>query len=150
MELRIKRIAKRDTYTIGHLYIDGAYFCDTLEDTDRGLRQDMPMPVIRAKKRQGVTAIPTGRYRVTLKVQSQRFSKRAIYAFCDGYLPRLINVLGYEGVLIHVGNTAKDTEGCILVGKNTKVGKVLESRVTFTKLYARLKEAKGDIYIKIE
>lgn len=150
MELRLRRIAKRDTYTIGHLYIDGDYFCDTLEDTDRGLRQDMPLPVIRAKKRQGVTAIPTGRYRVTLKVQSKRFSKRAIYAFCDGYLPRLINVLGYEGVLIHIGNTAKDTEGCILVGKNTKVGKVLESRVTFTKLYARLKEAKDDIYIKIE
>ena len=150
MELRLKRIAKRETYTIGHLYIDGVYFSDTLEDTDRGLRQDMPLPVIRAKKRQGVTAIPTGRYRVTLGVQSPRFSKKEMYSFCKGYLPRLLNVLGYEGVLIHVGNMAKDTEGCILVGKNTKVGKVLESRVTFTKLYARLKEAKDDIYIKIE
>jgi len=53
-------------------------------------------------------------------------------------------------VLIHVGNTAQDTEGCILVGRNTKVGKVLESRVTFTKLYERLKKADSDIYIKIE
>lgn len=150
MELRLRRIARRETYTIGKLYIDGEYFCDTLEDTDRGLRQDMSLPVIRAKKRNGVTAIPTGRYKVTLKVQSPRFSKKAMYDFCKGYLPRLINVLGFEGVLIHVGNTAKDTEGCILVGRNTKVGKVLESRVTFTKLYERLKEADGDIYIKIE
>ena len=73
MELLLKRIARRETYTIGKLYIDGEYFCDTLEDTDRGLRQDMSLPVIRAKKRAGVTAIPTGRYKVTLKVQSPRF-----------------------------------------------------------------------------
>ena len=150
MELLLKRIARRETYTIGKLYIDGEYFCDTLEDTDRGLRQDMSLPVIRAKKRAGVTAIPTGRYKVTLKVQSPRFSKKEMYQFCKGYLPRLVNVLGFEGVLIHVGNTAKDTEGCILVGKNTKVGKVLESRVTFVNLYERLKAATDDIYIKIE
>lgn len=150
MEITLRRIARRETYTIGKLYLDGEYFCDTLEDTDRGLRQDMSLPVIRAKKRSGVTAIPTGRYKVTLNVQSPRFKTKEMYKFCNGYLPRLINVLGFEGVLIHVGNTAKDTEGCILVGRNTQVGKVLESRVTFTKLYARLKEAKGDIYIKIE
>ena len=150
MELLLKRIARRETYTIGKLYIDGEYFCDTLEDTDRGLRQDMSLPVSRAKKRAGVTAIPTGRYKVTLKVQSPRFSKKEMYQFCKGYLPRLVNVLGFEGVLIHVGNTAKDTEGCILVGKNTKVGKVLESRVTFVNLYERLKAATDDIYIKIE
>ena len=150
MELLLKRIARRETYTIGKLYIDGEYFCDTLEDTDRGLRQDMSLPVIRAKKRSGVTAIPTGRYKVTLKVQSPRFSKKEMYQFCKGYLPRLVNVLGFEGVLIHVGNTAKDTEGCILVGRNTKVGKVLESRVTFVNLYERLKAATDDIYIKIE
>ena len=94
MELLLRRIARRDTYTIGKLYIDGKYFCDTLEDCDRGLRQDMPASVIRAKKRQGITAIPIGRYKVTMGVQSPRFSKRAIYAFCDGYLPRLINVPG--------------------------------------------------------
>lgn len=150
MELLLRRIARRDTYTIGNLYIDGKYFCDTLEDCDRGLRQDMQAPVIRAKKRQGITAIPTGRYKVTMGVQSPRFSKRAIYAFCDGYLPRLINVPGYEGVLIHIGNTAKDTDGCILVGRNTQVGKVLESRKTFLQLYDRLLEDKKNIYIKIE
>ena len=150
MELNIKRIARRETYTIGQLYIDGKYFCDTLEDKDRGLRQDMPVAVIRATKRKGITAIPTGRYRVTLAVQSPKFSKRAIYQFCNGYLPRLINVPGYDGVLIHIGNTARDTEGCLLVGRNTQVGKVLDSRKTFIELYDRLLGAKDDIYIKIE
>ena len=153
MELLLKRIARRETYTIGHLYIDGRYFCDAIEDKDRGLRQDMQASVIRAIKRKGVTAIPTGRYRVTLDVRSQKFSQKKYeknYGFCDGYLPRLINVPGFEGVLIHVGNTAKDTEGCLLVGKNTKVGKVLESRVTFVKLYEILKKAKDSIFIRIE
>jgi len=150
MELNIKRIARRETYTIGRLYIDGKYFCETLEDKDRGLRQDMPVAVIRATKRKGITAIPTGRYRVTLAVQSPKFSKRAIYQFCNGYLPRLINVPGYDGVLIHIGNTARDTEGCLLVGRNTQVGKVLDSRKTFIELYDRLLGAKDDIYIKIE
>ena len=150
MELEIKRIARRETYTVGRLYIDGKYFCDTLEDKDRGLHQDMPTAVIRATKRKGITAIPTGRYRVTLAVQSPKFSKRAIYQFCNGYLPRLINVPGYDGVLIHIGNTARDTEGCLLVGRNTQVGKVLDSRKTFIELYDRLLGAKDDIYIKIE
>ena len=149
MELRLKRIAKRDTYTIGQLYVNGSYFCDTLEDTDRGLRQDMAVPVLRAKKRKGITAIPTGRYMVTLKVKSPKYSLRKQYDFCGGYVPRLVNVPAYEGVLIHIGNYPKDTEGCILVGKNTKVGAVLESAATFRKLYAILKEVKEPIYITI-
>lgn len=153
MELRLKRIARTETYTIGRLYVDGVYFCDTCEDVDRGLRQDMAQSVIRAIKRKGVTAIPTGRYRVTLEVQSPKFSQKKYerrYGFCNGYLPRLINVPGFDGVLIHVGNSARDTEGCLLVGKNTSVGKVLESRVTFVRLYEKLKEAKEGIYITIE
>ena len=150
MELRLQRIACRETYTIGHLYVDGVRFCDTCEDTDRGLRQDMPESVIRAKKRKGCTAIPRGRYRVTLGVQSPRFRNNPNYAFCKGYLPRFINVKGYDGVLIHIGNTARDTEGCLLVGRNTQVGKVLDSRKTFIELYDRLLGAKDDIYIKIE
>lgn len=150
MELRLKRIARRDTYTIGRLYVDGEYFCDTCEDVDRGLRQDMAQSVIRAIKRKGVTAIPTGRYRVTMDVQSPKFRTKAMYQFCNGYLPRLINVPGFDGVLIHVGNTEKDTEGCLLVGRNTKAGKVLESRATFVKLYEKLRKAEGSIYITIE
>lgn len=153
MELLLYRIARRDTYTIGHLYIDGKYFCDTIEDKDRGLTQSMPQAVIRATKRKGVTAIPAGRYRVTLEVKSPKFSAKKYeknYGFCDGYLPRLINVPGFDGVLIHIGNTARDTDGCVLVGKNTKVGKVLESRAVFVKLYEELKKAKDSIYITIQ
>ena len=153
MEILLRRIARRETYTIGRLYIDGVYFCDTIEDRDRGLTQDMSEAVIRATKCKGITAIPAGRYRVTMDVKSPKFSMKKYkkqYGFCDGYLPRLINVKGFDGVLIHIGNTAKDTDGCILVGRNTKVGKVLESRVTFVALYERLKRAKGSIYITIE
>ena len=150
MNLFLKRIARRETYTIGHLYVDGKYFCDTIEDTDRGLKQSLPASVNKAMKRKGATAIPTGRYQVVLNIKSPRFSQKKQYDFCGGYLPRLLNVPAFEGVLIHIGNTAKDTEGCLLVGRNTKVGKVLDSGVTFRALYAKLKEAKGYIFITIE
>lgn len=150
MDLYLKRIARRETYTIGRLYIDGERFCDTLEDTDRGLSQSLPASVNQSKKRKGATAIPTGRYQVTLGVRSPRFSKKQQYAFCNGYLPRLINVPAFEGVLIHIGNTAGDTEGCILVGQNKEVGMVLNSAATFRALYERLRNAKGLIFIKIE
>ena len=149
MELELDRIARRDSYTIGKLFIDGKYFCDTLEDTDRGLRQDLPPEVNRAKKRKGKTAIPTGRYRVTLDVVSKRCKSKKMYEFCDGRLPRLINVPAFDGILIHVGNTAVDTDGCILVGENKKVGMVLNSRITFLRLYEQLQTAK-EIYITIK
>lgn len=150
MDLLLKRIARRETYTIGHLYVDGKYFCDTCEDKDRGLQQQLPLSVNVAKKKKGVTAIPVGRYRVTLAVKSQRFSQKKQYAACNGYLPRLVNVPAFDGVLIHIGNTASDTEGCILVGKNTQVGKVLESTQTFWKLYSILQDTKDEIYITIQ
>ena len=150
MELRLKRIAKRDTYTIGRLYINGERFCDTLEDKDRGLAESFPLCVNRAKKTKGATAIPTGRYRVTLDVQSPKYKNVPFYKFCDGRVPRLLNVPAFDGILIHVGNTAKDTEGCILVGENKAVGKVLNSRETFLRLYDRLQQAKELIYITIE
>ena len=150
MELLLKRIARRETYTIGHMYVDGEYYCDTLEDTDRGLRQDMAVPVLRAMKRKGITAIPTGRYRVTLEVKSPKYSKKKDYEFCNGYVPRLINVPAYDGVLIHIGNYPKDTEGCILVGRNTVVGQVTHSTETFWRLYDRLQQAEGAIWITIE
>jgi hypothetical protein len=150
MELLLKRIARRDSYTIGKLYVDGSYFCDTIEDKDRGLQQQLPLSVNVAKKKKGVTAIPVGRYRVTLAVKSQLFSQKKQYEACNGYLPRLVNVPAFDGVLIHIGNSANDTEGCILVGKNTQVGKVLESTATFWKLYSLLQDAKDEIYIKVE
>lgn len=149
MELLLKRIARRDSYTIGKLYVDGSYFCDTLEDTDRGLDQQLPISVNAGRKRKGKTAIPVGCYRITLAVKSPRFSQKKQYDFCKGYLPRLINVPAFDGVLIHIGNTAQDTEGCILVGKNSEVGKVLHSTDTFKRLYAVLKTSKDLIYITI-
>lgn len=138
LNIRIDRIAKKSTYTIGKLYLNGVYFCDTLEDTDRGLTQGMPLQKIKDLKIKGATAIPKGKYKVTLNVVSPKFSKRATYQFCQGKLPRLLNVDGYEGVLIHIGNTAKDTEGCILVGQNKVVGQVINSTATFKKLYAEM------------
>lgn len=150
MELLLQRIARRDTYTIGRLYIDGQYFCDTCEDTDRGLRQDLPLSVNQAKKRRGVTAIPVGRYRVTLGVKSSKYSKKKQYDFTGGYLPRLVNVPAFDGILIHIGNTAADSEGCILVGRNTKVGMVLESTKTFKALYEVLRKAPSPIYITVK
>lgn len=149
MELKLKRIARRETYTIGHLYIDGEYFCDTIEDKDRGLAQHLRPEENQAKKKYAETAIPTGRYQVTLSVKSPKYSVRHQYAFCDGYLPRLLKVPAFEGVLIHIGNTAKDSAGCILVGENKVVGQVINSTETFKKLYAKLKNAKGQIWISI-
>ena len=150
MELELKRIARRDTYTIGRLSIDGVYFCDTIEDKDRGLRQDLPVSVNQARKVRGQTAIPTGRYRVTLGVKSPKYSKKKQYAACNGYVPRLINVPAFDGILIHIGNTAADSEGCILVGRNKKVGMVIESTNTFWQLYSRLQEAQDTIYITVK
>lgn len=153
MELLLKRIFKGDEYTIGNLYIDGIKFCDTLEDVDRSLTQDMNIEDIKNIKKKDVTAIPTGRYEITLSVQSPKFSKYTQYEFCKGYLPRLIGVPGFDGILIHIGNYAADTSGCILVGLNTKKGMLTNSTDTFKNLYSKLKESSDkneNIYITIE
>lgn len=127
-KLLLKRIARKAGYTIGKLYIDGAYFCDTLEDTDR-LDKDMTAAQLAAKKIPGQTAIPEGTYKVIVNV-SPKFKR---------LLPRLVNVPGYEGVLIHRGNTPADTAGCILVGENKQVGKVLNSTFYEDRLVDMLK-----------
>ena len=142
MDLKLVRKYKKANYTIGHLYIDGKFFCDTLEDTDRGLKQTDALAANKRKKVKGETAIPTGRYQVTLGVQSERFKYKQQYKFCNGYLPRLLNVPCFEGVLIHIGNYPKDTEGCILVGENKEVGRVLNSRKWLYELKHRIVEAK--------
>lgn len=84
---------------------------------------------------------PTGHDDITLKVQSPKYKDRAQYKFCDGYLPRLLNVPEFDGILIHIGNTAEDSAGCILVGENKEVGKVLNSTATFRRVYDMLKTA---------
>lgn len=150
MELLLKRIARKANYTIGKLYINGTYFCDTLEDTDRGLDQSMDLQTILSKKKKGITAIPTGTYNVTLNVVSPKYSKRSAYNFCQGKVPRLLDVPGYEGILIHIGNYPKDTEGCILVGENKQVGAVLNSTNTFKNLYSKLLEDPNNLKITIQ
>ena len=131
MNILLKRIAKKETYTIGKLYIDNVYFCDTIEDKDRGLNQDMPINDIKKKKVYGETAIPTGTYSLIIDY-SNRFKRR---------MAHILNVPGYEGIRIHTGNTAKDSLGCIIVGKNKVVGKVVESKITYDKLFPLLEKA---------
>ena len=163
MELLLTRIAKRKTYTIGRLYImthpqplperEGSsypvsqnladklstplpdregtgesllYFCDTLEPTWRDYKNG-------AYKVKGRSAIPEGRYAVVISF-SPKFKQ---------WLPILLGVPKFEGIRIHAGNTTADTEGCILVGKNREVGKVLDSRIWLHRLKQKIVEAKG-------
>jgi len=141
MKITVERFAFKKNYTIGHLYLNDQRFCDTLEDYDRNLISTMPLEEIKKIKIKDETAIPTGTYTVTLNEQSPRFKSRSQYAFCNGKLPRLKNVPGYDGVLIHIGNKPADTSGCILVGENKAVGQVLNSTNTFRNLYKKLSEA---------
>lgn len=150
MEIKIKRIAKRETYTIGKMYIDGVYFCDTLEDKDRGLKQTMTDAEIKKIKVSNETAIPTGKYRLLLNIKSPKFGDRQFYAqTCKGYVPRIDNVPCYSGVLIHCGNTDKDSSGCILVGENKVIGKVINSQKTFTKLMSQYLTPAKNIGVRV-
>lgn len=150
MEIVLNRKWKKSNYTIGMLSIDGKFFCNTLEDTDRGLKDTMDVSKIKAIKKSHITAIPTGTYQVTLNVVSPKFGSRKFYKeVCNGKVPRLLNVKGFEGILIHSGNKAEDTDGCILVGQNKVVGQVINSQATFRELYKLLSGSKDNITIKI-
>ena len=133
MRLILKRLYLKTYYTIGKLYMDGKYFCDTLEDQVRDLTKERKIP--------GRTAIPAGVYEIVVNV-SPRFKRK---------LPRLLDVPGFDGILIHRGNTAEDTAGCILVGENRERGKVINStryEVQLTGILERAQE-KGEITIEI-
>lgn len=143
MELTLQRVYMGDQYTIGKLRDEeGSVLCDTLEPTDRHLYHHTHRTQIAAVKQLGSTAIPTGNYSLTLSVVSPRFASNNAYAFCQGRLPRLLNVPGYEGVLIHIGNYPEDTQGCILVGRNLVKGQLLRSAATFRCLYEHLEQAR--------
>lgn len=131
MRITLVRIANRPTYCIGKLYVDGKYFCDTIEDTDRGLSDEMDEKDILKQKIKGQTAIPTGIYHIYL-TYSPKYKK---------IMPLIANVKGYQGIRIHSGNTSKDTEGCLILGKNTKVGMVTESRKMFNAFFRLLMQA---------
>lgn len=143
MKLLLRRIFKGPRYTIGNLFINGVYECDTLEDQDRGLTSQMSLEEIKAKKVYGVTAIPTGTYSINMTTVSPKFKDRAWAKPYKGILPRLENVKGYEGVLIHVGNKAEDTLGCILVGENKIKGQIINSTATFYELMTVLLKAQS-------
>lgn len=153
MELVLKRTFKGPNYTIGQLYVNGVYECDTLEDTDRGLTSSMTVQEIASKKLYGETAIPTGTYKIDMNTVSPKFKDRPWAKFCGGKLPRLLEVKGYSGVLIHVGNKPADTLGCILVGDNKIKGQVINSTSAFQQLYHLMLRAsvRGEpLTIKIE
>lgn len=141
MKLTLKRIALRPTYTIGKLYIDDVYFCDTIEDTVRDINKNSKFDN-GEKKVHSKTAIPYGTYEIKW-TYSPRFKK---------YTPQLMNVPSFEGIRIHAGNTSADTEGCLILGENKQVGKVLNSRSTINKFYPIIKEAcsKGKVTIEIK
>ena len=142
MKLRLERRWPKATYTIGVLFIDGLRYCETLEDRDRGLKQTDPSTYISAKKIPGETAIPKGTYGVAMNVTSPKYAAVAWYwQLCQGKMPRLLSVPGFQGILVHPGSSALDSAGCVLVGKNTKVGKLTESKATFKALYERMKKA---------
>lgn len=130
MWLNLDRKYLKPGWTIGHLYVDGYFFADTLEDRVRNLATDKKVP--------GETAIPAGTYRLILS-ESKRFKR---------ILPEILGVPGFTGVRIHAGNTAADSAGCVLIGKNTAPGMLTESRAYMARLMGQL-YGKRDMWIKI-
>ena len=118
---------------MGRLSLDGHVLCGTLEPPSHGLTSATVPRTIRAIKRLGRSAIPTGVYRLVLGY-SPRFSPRPFYKACGGLVPRLLNVSGFDGVLIHCGNTVVDTCGCILVGRRADSSTLVESQKTYSRL----------------
>ncbi len=142
MNLKLVRKYKKDTYTIGILYVDGVYFCETCEDKDRGLTEKDGLQWIKSHKVYGETAIPLGNYEVRMDIVSPKYLAVSWYkTLCGGKMPRIMNVPGWEGVLIHPGNSALDSLGCVLVGRNKVKGGLTQSRVTFAELYTKMKKA---------
>jgi hypothetical protein len=154
MELIIDRKWKKHSYTISNLYIDGKWFCNCLEDADRGLDNSMSEDMIITLKKPSITAIPRGTYEITLDVTSPKFSRYNFYKeVCNGKLPRLKNVKGFDGILIHCGSTDKNSSGCLLVGLNKIKGQLVNSKETFKQLYKLLQDGKDrgeKIVIKIK
>ena len=127
MELRLERLWPKAEYTVGRLYIDGELFCNTLEDKVADANRNGEFDGTE-RKVPGKTAIPYGTYKIFYG-WSPRFGRN---------LPRLLNVTAFDGILIHPGNTAEDSAGCILVGRNTEVGRLTQSRLYSDELNKRI------------
>ena len=154
MKIKIERKARKSGYTIGKVYIDGKYYCDSLEDTDRGVTQVMPFVSTggikgywvkpdgsRVEKVCGQTAIPTGLYDCTV----QWWAKHKCYAVM------LLRVGGFTGILMHNGMTADHSEGCILLGMNKVLGRLDGDRIYMDALAARVMDcAKSGENVTVE
>lgn len=127
LKLKLTRYASIADCTLGQLYVDDELQCVTCEDVVR----ERPGVAVKEWKVQGETAIPQGTYKIIINY-SPHFNRE---------LPLLVNVPGFVGVRIHPGNTAADTEGCILVGQKTGAHSVLESRVAFADLFEKIEWA---------
>jgi hypothetical protein len=136
MKLKLERLYLKDTYTIGKLYIDGKYFCDTVEDKVRDLNKDGDLNDLGETKVYGETAIPYGTYEVEV-TYSPKFKRE---------LPLIKNVPHFEGIRIHKGNYATNSSGCIITGENKIKGGVINSTPYEIKITSLIKEAqnKGD------
>lgn len=150
MEITVKRRYLKKGYTIGDLYVNGEWFCSTLEDEVRTLNSIKD-------KVYGKTAIPYGRYQIAMNVISPKFGTMPYYQeVCQGRLPRLVDVPFFEGILIHVADGWRGADllqGCIGVGYNKIKGGLLHGKEVFCNLYAKLNEAykKGEqVWITIE
>lgn len=144
MKLLLKRKELTPKYTMGELYVDGKYFCDTLEDTNRDLNKNGVFDN-GEQKVYSETAIPYGTYKIEM-YNSPKFSPR----YNNRKVPLLQNVPSFQGVLIHSGNTVADTAGCILIGKKTSSGYISNSKETLMKLLDLLDKNSGEISITIE
>lgn len=132
MVIRIDRQWKKAEYTISRVFINGNYYgCNALEDTDRGLLQSMQLSELQRRKIKGKTAIPRGYYDVRI-TYSQKYKRM---------MPLVVDVPAFSGIRLHSGNSAKDTEGCILFGKNDKVGWISDSRYWTNKIYNEIERA---------
>lgn len=144
-QIRVANIMKPKecrAYCISHVYINGKYSHDIIEDYDRGLDSSMSLEDIKAIKVYAKTAIPTGTYTVRLDIQSPTFKKKEYYYnLCRGYLPRLMNVKGYDGILMHCGIDENSSAGCLIVGENKVVGKVINSKAVFERILPILQQA---------
>ena len=147
MELIVDRKWKKQSYTISNLTIDGKWFCNVLEDKDRNLDSSMSVAKVKELKKPSITAIPRGTYEITLDVISPKYSTNSFYKqVCNGKVPRLLNVKGFEGILIHVGDGPRGADlssGCLLCGYNKVKGQLRDGKEVFKKLYSLLKEAKS-------
>jgi len=140
MNLTLNRINLKDTFTEGLLYINGVYFCDTLEDKTRDLNKDGDLNDPGEEKVYGETSIPYGEYEVKLTF-SPKFNRT---------MPEVKAVIGFTGIRIHSGNSAKDSSGCILVGEKVNDGYITNSRATYERLINLMTVHAGKETIKLK